>query len=145
MDSAQNDRQQGAAPPDGKSPAPKDSSVPSNVRAFPAPTSTISTTGVKAVLDNGNDTTDAPPVWLARCMMVVFVAFCVEVGLVLIAVPWLPHLWHENTLLASYPAVRAFIAHDFVRGVTSGIGILDIWLGIYEAVHYRDPKPPAAA
>ena len=116
--------------------------MPSNVRAFPAPASTISTTGVNAILDDHGDA--LPPVWLARCMMVVFVAFCVEVGLVLIAVPWLPHLWHENSLLASFPAVRAFIAHDFVRGVTSGIGVLDIWLGIYEAVHYRDPQPPAA-
>jgi hypothetical protein len=28
--------------------------------------------------------------------------------------------------------------------MTTGIGILDIWLGIYEAVHYRDPKPSPA-
>ena len=138
MDPAQKNRQPGAGPQEGESAAQKDPAVPSNVRAFPRPASSVST----AVLDSDADA--LPPVWLARSMMVVFVAFCVEVGLVLIAVPWLPHLWHENSLLASFPGVRAFIAHDFVRGVTSGIGILDIWLGIYEAVHYRDPKPPAA-
>ena len=138
MDPAQKNKQSGAAGPkgDGASAAPKDPSVPSNVRPFPAPASPVNA----ALLDN--DVEVPPPVWLARSMMVVFVAFCVEVGLVLIAVPWLPHLWHENSLLASYPAIRAFLAHDFVRGMTTGIGILDIWLGIYEAVHYRDPKSP---
>jgi hypothetical protein len=83
----------------------------------------------------------APAVWLARGMMVVFVAFCIEIGLVLVAVPWLPSLWHENSLLAPYPDVRAFLAHDFVRGAVSGLGLLDIWLGIWEGLHYRDPKP----
>ena len=112
--------------------------MPSNVRPFPGPVSPVSA----ALLDQNAEA--PPPVWLARCMMIVFVAFCVEVGLVLIAVPWLPHLWHENSLLVSYPTIRAFMAHDFVRGMTTGIGILDIWLGIYEAVHYRDPVPPTA-
>ncbi|MDP9267356.1 MAG: hypothetical protein M3P27_03405 [Acidobacteriota bacterium] len=121
--------------------------MPSNVRPFPGPVPPVPAAGANGVLDKAgldNDADAPPPVWLARSMMVVFVAFCVEVGLVLIAVPWLPHLWHENSLLTSFPAIRAFIAHDFVRGVTTGIGVLDIWLGIYEAVHYRDPKPPTA-
>jgi|GEM_PF-1478342 len=138
MDPAQKNKQPGAAPTDGPSAAAKDASVPSNVRSFPVP-APVRSSGNVARLDD--DTEAPPPIWLARLMMVVFVAFCVEVGLVLIAVPWLPHLWHENSLLASFPAVRAFIAHDFVRGVVSGIGVLDIWLAIYEAAHYRDPKP----
>ena len=108
--------------------------MPSNVRPFPAPVAAAPSVEEEA----------APPIWMARSMMLVFVAFCVEVGLVLIAVPWLPHLWHENSLLASFPNVRAFLAYDFVRGAVTGVGILDIWLGIYEAVHYRDPKPPAS-
>jgi len=141
MDPAQKNQQPGAAPTDGQSAAAKDPSVPSNVRPFPAPSPVRPSVSVAVVND---DSEAPPPIWLARLMMVVFVAFCVEVGLVLIAVPWLPHLWHENSLLASFPAVRAFIAHDFVRGVVSGIGVLDIWLAIYEAVHYRDPKPTTA-
>src|SRR5512135_279380 len=84
---------------------------------------------------------DGHPVWLARAMMVVFVAFCIEIGVVLVTVPWIPSLWHENGLLAPYPDARAFLAHDFVRGAVSGLGLLDIWLGIWEGLHYRDPKP----
>jgi hypothetical protein len=35
-----------------------------------------------------------------------------------------------------------------VKGVITGIGLIDIWIGIWEAVHYRDqrpvPRPPVA-
>jgi hypothetical protein len=31
------------------------------------------------------------------------------------------------------------IGNNFVRGAISGIGIIDLWIGIWEAVHYRDP------
>jgi hypothetical protein len=130
MDSAQNPRQPGTASTDERSAAPKDPSVPSNVRAFPAPDV------VAADIPEA-----APPKWMARLMMFVFVAFCIEVGLVLITVPWIPHLWDENSLLAAWPNLRAFLAHNFVRGAVTGIGLLDIWFGVYEAVHYHDPKP----
>ncbi len=28
-----------------------------------------------------------------------------------------------------------------VRGIISGLGLLDIWIGISEAIHYRDQRP----
>jgi hypothetical protein len=31
-----------------------------------------------------------------------------------------------------------------VRGAISGIGLVDIWLGVLEAIHYHD-RPPAGA
>src|SRR5438874_9473856 len=143
MDSPQKNRQPGiagASTPEGQSAAAKDPSVPSNVRSFPAP-------AIAVPIAKAEDQDVPLPVWMARTMMIVFVAFCIEVGLVLIAVPWLPHsgLWDDSTLLSSFPAVRAFLANSFVRGAATGIGVLDIWLGIYEAVHYRDPKPDAPA
>jgi hypothetical protein len=30
--------------------------------------------------------------------------------------------------------------HGFVRGAISGLGVLDLWLGISEAIHYRDRR-----
>jgi hypothetical protein len=138
MDPAQHDRQPrrpGAVSPEGQFPASEDPSVHSNVHPFPAPAAAAAT----------ETEAQLPPVWLARLMMVVFVAFCIEVGLILVAVPWVPRLWHENSLLLGYPALRAFLANDFVRGAVTGIGLLDLWLGVYEAVHYRDPKPGPAA
>jgi hypothetical protein len=28
-----------------------------------------------------------------------------------------------------------------MRGLVSGLGLLDIWIGVSEAVHYRDHRP----
>ncbi len=80
------------------------------------------------------------PIWLRRLMLFIFVAFSIEVGLFLVAAPWYDagRLWSENSLLAAYPSVRAFLSHDFIRGLVSGLGLIDIWLGIWEAVHYRE-------
>jgi hypothetical protein len=134
MDPAQNDRQPRPAPAslkDGARPAHEDPSVHSNVTPFPAPAAAAEAAGHAHHL----------PVWMARSMMIVFVAFCIEIGLVMITAPWVPHLWDENGLVMAYPQLRAFLAHNFVRGAVTGMGILDIWYGIYEAVHYHDPKP----
>jgi hypothetical protein len=48
----------------------------------------------------------------------------------------------------SLPKLRTIATMDFVKGVISGVGLIDIWIGIWEAVHYRDqrpaPRPPVA-
>jgi hypothetical protein len=36
------------------------------------------------------------------------------------------------------PWLAAVLHNGAVRGMISGLGLLDIWIGISEAVHYRD-------
>ncbi len=83
---------------------------------------------------------DHMPVWMQRTFLVVYVLFCVEIGLVLTALPW-TRVWTDNSLIVSLPTLRAVAQHNFVRGMISGIGLLDIWLGVWEAVRYRDHRP----
>jgi hypothetical protein len=78
-----------------------------------------------------------PHRWLQRLWLVVFVLFCLEVGIILTVLPW-TKLWTDNNLLASYPALRDFLMFGFVRGVVSGLGLIDIWMGVAEAVTYRE-------
>ena len=78
-----------------------------------------------------------PHRWLQRLWLVVFVLFCLEVGIILTVLPW-TRLWTDNSLLASYPALQDFLMHGFVRGVVSGLGLIDIWMGVAEAVTYRE-------
>jgi hypothetical protein len=80
-------------------------------------------------------------VWLHRVSLVIFVMFCIELGLLLAALPW-TRVWTDNTLLAMHPALGAFLRDNFVRGVISGLGLIDVWIGIWEAVHYHDPGTP---
>jgi hypothetical protein len=78
-----------------------------------------------------------PHRWLQRLWLVVFVLFCLEVGILLTVLPW-TRLWTGNSLLASYPTLQDFMMYGFVRGVVSGLGLIDIWMGIAEAVTYRE-------
>jgi hypothetical protein len=76
--------------------------------------------------------------WLHRLSLVIFVIFCIELGMLLAVLPW-TRIWTENSLLARHPGWRALVQDNFVRGIITGIGLVDVWIGIWEAVHYRDP------
>ena len=79
------------------------------------------------------------PVWLQRTFVVVYVLFCIELGLTLIVLPWTRFWFYEGTL-DNWPAIRGLLHHGFIRGAISGLGLLDIWLGVMEAVVYRDRR-----
>ncbi len=76
-------------------------------------------------------------VWLRRFWLVVFVLFCLEVGIILTVVPW-TRVWAENSLLLGHPRLHDWLQQNFVRGLISGLGLVDIWMGIAEAVRYRE-------
>lgn len=76
--------------------------------------------------------------WRRRVFLIIFVLFCLEIGIILTVAPWTP-FWTSNSLIAAYPKVREFLAYGFVRGVVSGLGIADIWMAVAEAVRYREP------
>jgi len=78
------------------------------------------------------------PVWLQRVSLVVLVIFCFYVGGLLMLLPWWPRYWEQNGWLMSHPAMDAVLQRGWVRGVISGIGMLDMWIGVSEVVHYRD-------
>jgi succinate dehydrogenase/fumarate reductase cytochrome b subunit len=77
-------------------------------------------------------------VWLHRLSLVVFVVFCIELGMLLTILPWTT-VWNQNSFLSAYPSLKAAAQNNFMRGLASGFGLIDIWIGIWEAVHYRDP------
>jgi len=88
--------------------------------------------------------TSDPPVsraviWRERFKLVIFVVFCIELGIFLIAYPWTPW-WTENSLLVDYPRLASILSTGVIRGMVSGLGILDIWIGIWQAIRYRE-KP----
>jgi hypothetical protein len=75
--------------------------------------------------------------WMHRISVFLFVLISAVAGVLLIILPWTPE-WTDNTLLLPYPALRAVVLHGFFRGVCSGLGLLDIWIGFWEALHYRE-------
>jgi len=66
-----------------------------------------------------------------------FVFVCAVVGVLLVILPWRAE-WTDNRLLLNSPALRTFVSSGFARGVCSGLGVLDIWIGFWEAIHYHE-------
>jgi hypothetical protein len=77
--------------------------------------------------------------WLRRIGVLVFVFLCATAGVMLMILPWRPE-WTDNHLLSPFPALRSFMASGFVRGVCTGLGVLNVWIGFWEAVQYREEE-----
>ncbi|MDE1163444.1 MAG: hypothetical protein PW792_16085 [Acidobacteriaceae bacterium] len=81
---------------------------------------------------------DPAPVWLQRASLVVLVIFCFYIGALMTVLPWSPRYWDMNAWMLAHPVVDGILQRGWVRGVVSGVGLLDIWIGISELLHYRD-------
>lgn len=66
-----------------------------------------------------------------RLLAVAFILFCFEIGLFLVFVPW-SQLWEHNVLLAYSLHLRGLLLNNFVRGAVSGLGLVDLVLGLSE-------------
>jgi uncharacterized SAM-binding protein YcdF (DUF218 family) len=75
--------------------------------------------------------------WLRRIGVLFFVFLCATLGVMLIILPWRPE-WSDNPLLLPYPALRAVVASGFARGVATGLGVLNVWIGFWEAIQYQE-------
>jgi len=91
--------------------------------------------------DAGNLPRTGFQLWLHRVLILLFVFFCATVGVLLVILPWRPE-WTDNHFLLASPGLRAFVSNGFVRGLCSGLGVLDIWIGFWEAVHFHDEERP---
>lgn len=78
--------------------------------------------------------------WKHRILVLLFVFTCAVFGVFLVILPWGP-VWTGNRLLMAYPDLRVLVDNGFARGVCSGLGVLDIWIGFWEAVHYHEGEP----
>jgi len=89
----------------------------------------------------GRENTDVAPIWLQRLSLFVLVLFCVYLGVLVAILPWWKRMWDQNLWIQSRPALAAVLDNGAVRGLISGLGLLDIWIGVSEAIHYRDHRP----
>ncbi len=82
--------------------------------------------------------TDLAPVWLQRLSLIILVIFCFYIGGLMTLLPWSPRYWSGNAWIMSHPAAAGLLLQGWVRGLVSGIGLLDLWIGVSELLHYRD-------
>jgi len=77
--------------------------------------------------------------WLRRIGVLLFVFLCATLGVMLMIVPWRPE-WSDNPLLLPYPALRELVGSGFTRGLVTGLGLLNVWIGFWEAMQYREDE-----
>jgi hypothetical protein len=58
-------------------------------------------------------------------------------GLILFFLPW-THLWMFNRYFLDYAPVAHFTQIGAVRGVVSGLGLLNLWIALSEAIHFKE-------
>jgi hypothetical protein len=73
------------------------------------------------------------------------IVFFFEVGFVLTIVPWSTY-WDRNYFADVLPAVHALITNNFTRGAVTGLGLVNVWVGVAELVSVfiarREDTPP---
>lgn len=83
--------------------------------------------------------TPPAPVWLQRLSIVILVVFCFYVGLLLFLLPWTRY-WQENHYLLTVPSLGPLMYSGITKGIVSGLGLLDVWIGISEIIHYHEHR-----
>jgi hypothetical protein len=84
----------------------------------------------------------------SRLSVIFYIILCLEIGVVLTVLPWVPHGWlglsdwsnNYFLLLAAHKAgygIQRFVGSGWVRGAVSGIGILNLGMGVWELINFR--------
>jgi hypothetical protein len=80
-----------------------------------------------------------------KLTVIFFIILCLLLGAYLILSPWdtLFGNWSENYLLVllsdrtGIPALQTTVSSNWFRGAVTGLGVLNIIIAIWEAVHFK--------
>lgn len=79
----------------------------------------------------------------AKLTLVLFILVCFEIGFLLVFLPW-HRSWQDNNFLyyiaetLNAPGLRLFILSGYVRGAVTGLGVINILIGIREIVSFPE-------
>ncbi len=79
----------------------------------------------------------------SRLTVIFYIILCFEIGIVLAVLPWVPHGllglsdWGNNYFLLVASRKVGFVASGWVRGAVSGIGVLNLGMGLWEIINFR--------
>jgi len=74
--------------------------------------------------------------WYQKFGILVFALFCFEVGVFLLAFPWLQS-WEVNTIPSYAQWVHDLWFSPYFRGALSGLGLVNIYIAIAEIRRLR--------
>jgi len=78
------------------------------------------------------------PLWLERAELFLHVILRFYIGLAACFAPWYPMFWDQNPLFLRFPTLGAWATLGAVRGIITGIGLLNLWIAVQRVVRHRD-------
>jgi hypothetical protein len=78
------------------------------------------------------------PRWLVRAELFLRVLLRIYIGLAICYAPWSPMFWDQNPLFVQFPTLSIYAANGAVRGIISGLGLLNMWIALKDAIRYKD-------
>jgi hypothetical protein len=96
--------------------------------------------------DGSTETTQPPiehvpqriPKWLERIELLLRVMLRMYIGLAVFFAPWVSMFWDQNPLFLHYPVLAHFAAHGAIRGLVSGLGLLNLWYAMQDVLRHRE-------
>jgi hypothetical protein len=82
--------------------------------------------------------TPSHPTWVQRVSALLLIVFCLDLGLFLLIYPWTDS-WAGNYFswigpMRWQPTWHQIWTNGFTRGAVSGVGLLNIWIAVAEAL-----------
>jgi hypothetical protein len=64
-----------------------------------------------------------------KLLRAITIVLCFEMGALLLYLPW-SMFWEKNYFLFHFPSLMPLVLHPSVRGLVSGLGVLDIFVAL---------------
>ena len=74
--------------------------------------------------------------WYHKATALLFIIFCLEVGVVLLVFPWSDY-WDNNFFSTWIPHWKDAWDNSYLRGAVSGLGIVNIYISFSELFRLR--------
>jgi hypothetical protein len=70
--------------------------------------------------------------WQSRLLQISYAIFAFEIGLFLVVFPWLGDAWSLNYFESLGPAFRTIWDGPYFRGAVTGLGFVNIYIGLLQ-------------
>lgn len=78
------------------------------------------------------------PRWLVRLELFLRVMLRMYIGIAVCYAPWSHTFWDQNPVFVQFPTLAIYAANGAVRGIVSGLGLLNLWFAIQDALQHHD-------
>jgi len=75
--------------------------------------------------------------WYHKMFAVLFITFCMEIGVFLLVFPWWPEYWDRNYFASLLPFLHPYWDNLYLRGAVSGLGVVNLYISFLEVFRLR--------